>query len=462
MKKLLQRSIGLLTTLCLTITATAQIDFPPYQKDQSIPRYPVAYTVPASKEVKAVVDRIQNRFVKNAAFQLFDAGTGKPLTSLSKPNKNAVIPDSIESFVGWSYPNGVSLSACQLLTQVTGDTSYANFAYRYFDFTFKAMPFFRQMQDKGLIKSHPYDKMINMKALDHCGSISAALIKTEKYRHDTRFRNWIDTVANYISNKQFRLKDGTIARERPQPESLWGDDMYMCIPFLAQMGSLTGETKYFDDAVKQVIQLSARLFNPAVGLYDHGWNENSSDYDPEFHWARANAWCTVAMAELLAVLPANHPGRDQVLHLYRSHIKRLAELQDGTGLWHNLLDRPETFLETSASALFVYSIAKGINEGWISHVYGPVAVTGWNAVATQVLPNGEVSGIVEGTTFANDNTYYYYRGTSSKTNFYGTVMAAGAEVIRLLDNPKFEIVAPKPNAVNSAMHFRLKGDKPMR
>jgi rhamnogalacturonyl hydrolase YesR len=348
------------------------------------------------------------------------------------------------------------------MIQVTGDTSYANFAYRFFDFTFKAMPYFRQMQQKGLIKSHPYEKMINMKALDHCGSISAALIKTEKVRHDPRFRSWIDTVANYISNKQFRFADGTIARERPQPESLWGDDMYMCIPFLAQMGTLTGEAKYYDDAVKQVIQLSDRLFNKECGLYDHGWNQNSSEYDPEFHWARANAWCSVAMAELLNVLPANHPGRDQVLHLYRSHIKRLAELQDGTGLWHNLLDHPETFLETSASALFVYSIAKGINEGWISHVYGPVAVTGWNAVATKVLPNGEVSGIVEGTTFAHDNTYYFYRGTSSKTSFYGTVMMAGAEMIRLLNNPKLEIVAPKPNSVNSAMHFRLKGDKPQR
>ena len=440
----------------------SQIDVPPTRPNESVPVYPVSYVVPTVAEVRAVVDRIQDRFVRNAVFQVFDATTGKPITNFSIPNKNAFIPDTIEPFVGWSYPNGVSLSACHALTQVTGDTSYANFAIRYFDFTFKSMPYFRQMKEKGLIKNHIYEKMINMKALDHCGSISAALIKTEKVKHDPRFRSWIDTVANYISNKQFRLQDGTIARERPQPESLWGDDMYMCIPFLAQMGSLTGDAKYYDDAVKQVIQLSDRLFNKELGLYDHGWNENSSEYDPEFHWARANAWCTTAMAELLSVLPQDHPGHDKVLHLYRSHLKRIAELQDGTGLWHNMLDRSETFLETSASALFVYSIAKGINEGWISHVYGPVAITGWNAVASKVLANGEVSGIVEGTTFANDNTYYFYRGTSSKTSFYGTVLTAGAEVMRLLNNPKLEIIAPKPNSVNSAMHFKLKGDKPMR
>jgi unsaturated rhamnogalacturonyl hydrolase len=211
-----------------------------------------------------------------------------------------------------------------------------------------------------------------------------------------------------------------------------------------------------------VIQLSDRLFDQQNGLFDHGWNVNSSEYDPRFYWARANGWCTMAIAELLSVLPPNSKGRDQVLHIYRKHIQTLARLQDGTGLWHNLLDRSETFLETSASAMFVYSIAKGINEGWISHVYGPIAVMGWNALATKVRPSGEVCDIVEGTTFAHDNAYYFYRGTSCNTTFYGSVMRAGAEVIRLINNPKLEITPPKPNAVNSAMHFRLKADKAPR
>lgn len=205
--------------------------------------------------------------------------------------------------------------------------------------------------------------------------------------------------------------------------------------------------------------MSDRLFDKEAGLYDHGWNINSSEYDPRFFWARANGWCTMAMAELLSVLPAQYKGRDKVLHLYRKHIQVLSKLQHGTGFWHNILDRSETFLETSASAMFVYSIAKGINEGWISHVYGPVAVTGWNALATKVTATGEVCDIVEGTTFAHDNTYYFYRGTSCTTSFYGPVMRAGAEVIRLINNPKLEITSPKPNTINSAMHFRLKGDK---
>ncbi len=66
----------------------------------------------------------------------------------------------------------------------------------------------------------------------------------------------------------------------------------------------------------------------------------------------------------------------------------------------------------SCTALFTFVIAKGINEGWKYHVYGAVALTGWNALATRVLENGAVDGICEGTTFAHDHTYYYHRGAS--------------------------------------------------
>ena len=69
--------------------------------------------------------------------------------------------------------------------------------------------------------------MIHMAALDHCGAIGAALIKIQKRYPDPRFREWIDTIADYIYNKQYRLHDRTIARQRPQPQSLWADDLYV-------------------------------------------------------------------------------------------------------------------------------------------------------------------------------------------------------------------------------------------
>ena len=80
--------------------------------------------------------------------------------------------------------------------------------------------------------------------------------------------------------------------------ALWIDDAYMSIPFLAQMGALTGERRYFDDAARQVTGMSERLFDGGKGLYDHSWFEDAPN-DARFFWGRGAGWMLMAMAELL-------------------------------------------------------------------------------------------------------------------------------------------------------------------
>jgi rhamnogalacturonyl hydrolase YesR len=100
-----------------------------------------------------------------------------------------------------------------------------------------------------------------MRELEDCGAMDAALIEAYALKKDPRYRETINTIADFISHKQMRMKDGTLTRPRPQPVSLWIDDLYMSMPFLAQMGHFTGERQYFDDAARQVLQFSARLQN---------------------------------------------------------------------------------------------------------------------------------------------------------------------------------------------------------
>lgn len=423
----------------------------------AVPEYPVPYVVPTTGEVKAVIDRVGKYVMQNTSLHVFDNQTGAEISNadLAHPNPNAVIDRRYTPFNQWDYPNGVTWSAFYRIADITGDKTYAEFPVRVYDWIFTWMPYFRE-QEKQTGKGTVFSKMINMSALDHCGAISAGMIRTQLRSPDPRFRHWADVVADYISNGQFRLPDGTLARQRPQDVSLWSDDFYMGISFLAQMGRLTGDHKYWDDAIKQVVQGSARLFDDSKGLYDHGWSENTAGYDPRIYWGRGNGWAALAMTELLAELPTDYPGRDQVLHYYRQLMRGLVEQQDASGLWHNVLDRHETYLETSASAMFVYALARGVNEGWLSPIFGPPAITGWNGLAARVLPDGRVNGVCEGTTYASDFTYYTYRGAGSDTLFVGPVLYAGAEVIRLLENPKMQISAPKPNAVNSALLMKAK------
>lgn len=426
-----------------------------------VPIYPIAYEYPNVDSIKAVLNRVRVYFEATSKQQIIDAETGKEITDFTKPNKNAKIANGFSS--EWTYTHGVVLSAFEYLDKVTGDQRFFANNTKFFDFVVKTLPYFRKNEAQFGKEASGWLGILHPHALDDCGSISAALIKTYLKTKNKDYLPIINGTADYISNKQFRLPDGTLARNRPQYESLWADDIYMAVPFLANMGVLTGDKKYFDDAVKQILQMADRLYVPQKELFDHGWNVTSGDYDPRFYWGRANGWTLMATAELLSILPKDYKGRDKLLHLYRSLIRSLASLQDGTGFWHNLLDRNDTYLETSCTAMFTFAIAKGINEGWISHVYGPVALTGWNAVKSQVLENGAIEGTCEGTTFAHDNTYYYNRGKSIyATHGYGPVLYAGAEMIRLLQNDKIEVQKAKPNSINSTFHYLLKSEWPKK
>jgi rhamnogalacturonyl hydrolase YesR len=294
---------------------------------------------------------------------------------------------------------------------------------------------FYKSQQGGQQGANPVRSVLDPRALDDAGSMCAAMIKTYNTDKNLNLRPFIDNYINYISTKQFRLSDGTLARNRPLPNALWLDDLYMSVPALAQMGKLTGEKKYFDDACKQVMQFSQRMYNKDKNLFMHGWIQDMNPH-PEFYWARCNGWALLTMSELLDVLPADHPSRDQILELFRSHVKGLAAYQSGSGFWHQLIDRNDSYLETSATAIYTYCIAHAINNGWINaQAYGPVSLLGWNAVQTKVNSKGEVEGICVGTGMAFDPAFYYNRPVNvAAAHGYGPVILAGAEILKLSKN----------------------------
>lgn len=457
-KKQLREFSLVLFILCISVFGTmlvAQEEAP-----ERIPVYPIPYEYSNADSIKEVLNRIKSYYESTSPQIIQDSKTGEEITDFSKFNKNAVVSNGFSS--EWSYTHGVVLSAFDYITKVTGDESFFADNIKFYDFVVNHLPYFKEnLEQTGNVRIGDWGRILNYHALDDCGSISAAMIKTYLKNKNDDYLELINRTADHISNKQFRLEDGTLARHRPQYQSIWADDLYMSVPLLANMGVLTGDNKYFDDAVKQILQMAERLYIPEKELFDHGWNVTSGDYDPRFFWGRANGWTLMSMVELLSVLPENYEGRDEILHLYRSMIRSMASLQDGSGFWHNLLDKSDTYLETSCTAMITFAVAKGINEGWINHVYGPVALTGWNAINTMVLENGAVDGTCEGTTFAHDNTYYYYRGKSIyATHGYGPVLYAGAEMIRLLQNDKIDVQKAKINARNNTFHYRLKSEWP--
>jgi rhamnogalacturonyl hydrolase YesR len=327
-----------------------------------------------------------------------------------------------------------------LAGEATGDKRFTEYTTRRMKFISEVVPAFKLLYDKNPRSPNPVRSIIEPHALDDAGALCAAMIKTVRTGSVPALRPWIDNFSNYISTKEFRLNDGTLARNRPQKNTLWLDDLYMSVPALAQMGKLTGNKKYFDDCIKQILQFSQRMFNKEKGLYMHGWVQEMETH-PQFHWARANGWAILAMVELLDVLPEAHPDRKKILAQLQAHAKGLASFQSGEGFWHQLLDRPDSYLETSATAIYAYCFARAANKGWIDKLaYSPMAILAWNAVTTKINAGGQVEGTCVGTGMAFDPAFYYYRPVNVyAAHGYGPVLLAGAEIITLLKNNQFEI-----------------------
>jgi rhamnogalacturonyl hydrolase YesR len=416
------------------------------------PEYPVPYRTPTAAEVSEVMQRVHNYLDKSALPpKAMIRETNTEIIDFSQPHPGA-FPDRGENsaFMIASYEMGVVYAGMVHATQVTGDPRYADFVAKRYQMinslrpdpaTLPPAPAPGAPITPEMIRNYnPLRGTVAPRVLDDCGAMCAGMIKARRANIGPDMMPVISTYMNHIVYNQFRLPDGTLARKDPQPQTLWLDDLYMSVPALAQMGKLTGDGKYFDDAAKQILQFSARMFNKQLGIYMHGWTTNSPEH-PEFHWARANGWAVLAMVELLDVMPENHPQRNAVLEQLRAHLKGLASYQSGEGRWHQLLDRNDSYLETSASAMFVYAMARAINRGWVSAVaYGPAAQLGWNAVAQQVNAKGQVENTCVGTGLSFDPAYYYARPRSVyATHGYGPTLLAGAEMLQLLKNDKFHI-----------------------
>ena len=366
------------------------------------------------------------------------------------------ILDNKQTFRTTSYEWGVTYSACLDATAASGDNRYADYVAENFMAIADAFPKAMKDMKSGKELDTAIRKVVDPHALDDAGAICAAMIKAEMTtrRHaKTRSTPTIDTApiianyAQYIMNKEYRLEDGTFARKRPHRNTVWLDDMFMAIPAIAYMGAYTGDDRYFDEAAQQIMLFKDKMWVAEKKLFRHGWVEAMSPH-PSFFWGRANGWAILTMCEVLDVLPESHQKRADILQLLQQHIEGLASLQGKDGFWHQLLDHPESYEESSCTAIYTYCMAHAINKGWISALaYGPAVQLAWHAVESSVDEKGRVQGTCVGTGMGFDPAFYMYRPVSTAAaHGYGPVIWAGAEMLQLLEHQH-----PKMN--DSAVQF---------
>lgn len=398
------------------------------------PEYKVPYGALTVQSVKEDMDRVLNYLKSNTPTNVVDKNSGKRITDFTNINSDSQLERG--TFRLASYEWGVTYSAMIAAAEATGDKEYMNYVTDRFKFFSEVSPYFRNLINEGKNVDSQMKQILTPHALDDAGAVCAAMIKVQAVNPSLNLTPLIDNYMNFIMNKEYRLSDGTFARTRPHYNTVWLDDMFMGIPPVVYYSKLATDKKdiYINEAVRQVLQFADRMWVPEKNLFRHGWVESMKEH-PAFHWGRANGWAILTMCEVLDVLPENHPQRNRIMNLLQSHIKGISALQSGEGLWHQLLDRNDSYLETSASAIFTYCIAHAINKGWIDAMaYGPVAQLGWEAVSTQINAKGEVENTCVGTGMAFDPAFYYYRPVNVyAAHGYGPVIWAAAEMINLLN-----------------------------
>lgn len=223
-----------------------------------------------------------------------------------------------------------------------------------------------------------------------------------------------------------RTKDGGFwhAATKSREWQLWGDGVFMSMPFLVRYGLIFGDSKYAnDEATKQLIIYAKHLNDPGTGLMFHAYDESGQSKwaDPATKhsseiWCRAMGWFGMTLIEVLELLPKDHPERPALIAHVRQLVKAWASYQDKkTGLWFQIVDKgdnPANWLETSSSSMYTYVTALAVDRGYVDSGYLKGARNGYAGVLTKISLDAEgttnISDICEGTN-VGDLAYYFAR-----------------------------------------------------
>ncbi|HSY20185.1 MAG TPA: glycoside hydrolase family 88 protein [Candidatus Acidoferrales bacterium] len=213
--------------------------------------------------------------------------------------------------------------------------------------------------------------------------------------HKTRYKNGALSLV-YQLKFQPRTPGGGFWHKQRYTQQMWLDGIYMGSPFYAECGKLFGEPADFDDVAKQISLIDEHTYDAATGLNYHGWDAmktqpwaNPVTGCSSNFWGRAEGWYAMALVDVLDYFPTNHPARPQIIATLQKLAAGVVKYQDPkTGLWWQVMDagdRKGNYQEATASTMFVYALAKGVNRGYLSRDYVPAIERGYAGILKNLI-----------------------------------------------------------------------------
>jgi len=255
---------------------------------------------------------------------------------------------------------------------------------------------------------------------------------------------------------QPRTSEGGYWHKQRYPYQMWLDGLYMAAPFYAEYAKLFDEPADFDQVAKQIWLVAQHTYDEKTGLFYHGWDEKKQqDWADKTtgtssnFWGRAIGWYAMALADVLDFFPSDHPARPEIIATLKKLSDGVMKYQDpASGLWWQVVDqsgRKGNYLEASASSMFVYAMAKGVNRGYLSRDHVPAIVKSYNGIVDTLIKtnaNGSISLTqccsVAGLGYGRNGTFEYYISEPIVENDLkgvGPFILAGIEVQELLGLP---------------------------
>lgn len=190
-------------------------------------------------------------------------------------------------------------------------------------------------------------------------------------------------------------------------QELWDDTLVMTVLFLANMGRILDREDYRNEAQYQFMVHMKYLQDPKSGFWYHGWTFLERNHFAGAFWGRGNCWITIAIPELLSSIPCSEPVERILKEALCNQVDALAECQAESGMWHTLLDDPESYEEASATCGFAYGILRGVHCGLLEEKWLEVAERVLKPVLALISEEGVLGQVSYGTPMGRENRDFY-------------------------------------------------------
>ena len=196
-----------------------------------------------------------------------------------------------------------------------------------------------------------------------CSSIGEVVLFSGNQTGNPMFKKGAEAMLNVFKNSNHKTPDGILFHTQEPTKWMMSDANYMLPPFLAACGE-------YKEAIKQIDGWRQYIYNEKEKLYSHIYDYENRKFKREDFWGTGNGWSAAGFCRVIKMLPNNMMEEKKKLIGYtKDIIDSCLKYMNADGTYHDVVNKPDTFIEVNLSQMLAYSIYRGVTEGFIEPGY---------------------------------------------------------------------------------------------